>query len=337
MKYFATFISGMEEVVGDILSRDKGIAVDEIYDGLVVFTSKTSLDKFINLRFLNNLFLLLDKETAGQNPSSRDIEKYLHKLEQKNFSLSFFGKSRKSFRIFISLENKTISVDKSLLQEVESKIIQSNKWYLNIRKPDKEFWLIARRDGNMFFGLRLTPLKKDVRGRYKGELRAELAHLLCFLADLKKKDIVLDSFAGFGAITYECANFFKCQKVYVFDKDKEAIKHLQKKLANFSKVEIRKQDFFYSDLPDGSVDKIITDPPWGDYEHISNLEEFYTLMFAEFERVLAPQGKFVLLSGAKETVNNFLQTKFTKVFSIQETHHILVSGKKCGVWVGEKM
>ncbi len=105
-------------------------------------------------------------------------------------------------------------------------------------------------------------------------------------------------------------------------------------MANFSKVEVRKQDFLNSDLADKSIDKIITDPPWGDYEHIFDLEEFYTKMLAEFERILSSQGKFVILSGAKEVIDNLLQTKFAKIFSIEQRYYILVSGKKAGVWVG---
>ncbi len=213
----------MEEVVEKILKKDKDIDIEKISDGLVVFTSSAKQNKLINLRFLNNLFLLLDRDTTSRSPSYKDIERYLHKLKKKNFNLSLLGDNKKSFKIFISLENKTISVDKSILQEIESKIIKSSKWHLNIRKPDKEFWIMARRDGNMFFGLRLTPLKKDVKTRHKGELRAELAHLLCFLADLKKKDTVIDSFAGYGSIVYECVNFFKSQKVYAFDKDEKMV------------------------------------------------------------------------------------------------------------------
>jgi hypothetical protein len=85
-------------------------------------------------------------------------------------------------------------------------------------------------------------------------------------------------------------------------------------------------------LPPVSVDKIVTDPPWGLYDAGEDIPALYETMFAQFGRVLANSGVIVLLTAQKELVRELLQDgRFN--LNITQAYDVLVSGKKAGVFV----
>jgi tRNA G10 N-methylase Trm11 len=115
----------------------------------------------------------------------------------------------------------------------------------------------------------------------KGELRPELANLLCWISDPNKKDVFLDPFAGSGAIPIERAKAFPYQKIIASDINADLFDKLKKRFhKTTNKITIGKWDALHlTALIDESIDKIVTDPPWGLFSHQEiDLKAFYTNM-----------------------------------------------------------
>ena len=84
------------------------------------------------------------------------------------------------------------------------------------------------------------------------------------------------------------------------------------------------------DIKDNMIDLIITDPPWGYYEKIDNIEKFYIDMFKEFCRVIKKNGKLVILSARKDEFELVLSKQ---KYIISEKIDTLINGKKASIYV----
>lgn len=227
-----------------------------------------------------------------------------------------------------------IPVNRDLLMKIESVILKIKGMKLNVKKPDLEFWAILRREGYGFFGIRITyPFRNEI-ARERGELRKEISYIMSFLSRPSPEDIVLDPFSGYGSIPMERAENFPYKEIIALENDPRLISKLNKKLTS-SKKRIRVilgDALDMKQIRSGSIDNIITDPPWGEYEKLPNLGEFYGCMLREFKRVLKSGGTAVLLVGAKEEFEKVLKAEFARIFVLEEKYEILVSGKKAAIY-----
>jgi tRNA G10 N-methylase Trm11 len=89
----------------------------------------------------------------------------------------------------------------------------------------------------------------------------------------------LDPFAGTGAIG-NCRAEKDFQAIINIEKDKEVFLKQKSINKNFNNKIISKQgDFLTIDIPkSGKINKIVTDPPWGFFEKIENIDLFYIKM-----------------------------------------------------------
>lgn len=227
-----------------------------------------------------------------------------------------------------------VSVRRSLLKALEAIILKIYGMRLNIKNPDLEFWFLLRREGYGFFGIRITYQSRKEKYRERGELRKEIAYIMSLISDPSPEDIVIDPFAGYGSIPLERAKNFSYKEIIAVDKDKNLVSRLKEKVKTFKrKITIIWGDALALDeTPDFYVTKIISDPPWGEYKKIPNLEKFYEAMLREFNRILKPNGIIVLLIGAKEIFEKVLQAKFSRVLLLKRKYDILVSGKKAAIY-----
>ena len=155
---------------------------------------------------------------------------------------------------------------------------------------------------------------------------------MCILAEPKTTDVILDPFAGYGAIPIECANSFRVKRIFAGEKDKSVFRTLQQKTSKMkNKVTIGKWDATeLKSLTENSINKIITDPPWGLFDTNADLKQFYINMLKEFGRVLMPKGLLILLTAQKELFENLINQ--SKSYKLLEKYNILVSGKKASIY-----
>lgn len=334
--YFSTFITGIQEIIKEFLER-RGAKIKLLLDGLVVYESNYSEREIRNFHIFNNTYLLL-RSFKNLTPNVQSLEKILSIINHDNNLLRRISANlpprRRNFKIVCSFENRMVSVNRRLLKNFESILFRVRGLRLNIKKPNLEFWVLIRREGYGFFGIRLTYPFAGERKREKGELRKEIAYIMSLISKPTPKDVVIDPFAGYGSIPIERALSFPFKKIIAIDKDKNLVSRLKRKVNELRKniTVIHGDALSLSKINTDSIDKIISDPPWGEYKAIAKPEKFFEKMLWEFNRILKQDGIIVLLVGAKEIFEDVLRNKFTNVFFLKKKYNILVSGKKASIY-----
>lgn len=316
--YYSTFIVGFEDVVCELL-KNKNVSIKKILNGAVLYDSKDN--EFKKYPFFNNNFYVY-KTISG------NIENIVNQIN----SVKIMSKKHKcSFRVIFSDNNDLVKVDYSLMKRVENKICKDTGNFVNRNKPDIEYWILKRSENITLFMERINKHKSFDKVLNKGELREDLCYFLNYLSNPNENDIYLDAFCGSGAIIKQRLDFGKFNLIFGIDKEENLIKQLRKKFNGRNNIIFKNIDFFSNKFDDNFISKIVTDPPWGFYEDINNIQAFYQKMFNEFERILSDGGRLVLLTACKDEISE-LNTSLKLV----QKYGILVSGKKAGVFVFDK-
>lgn len=333
--YFSTFISGLGEIVTEALKKYlQDYEVKLLLDGLVVYRSNSTPKTIKELRFFNNSFALLEIV------KDRDSEKAMQRLVNKVLRINIVhqvikpllpANKRMSFRLMFSKENQPTSIGLKMLRDLEKKFV-SNDLFVNRTNPGVEFLFLTRKDGYGFLGLRLTRHRDYKKMLHAGELRPELSNLMCFLSDPKPGDIFLDPFAGYGAIPIERATAFPYKQIYAGDNDSNLVAELKRKAAKFGKRFIidSLDATNLKNFKSNSIDKIVTDPPWGVYSNGENFDKLYLEFLIDLVRVLKKDGILVILT-ANTILMNMCLPKITNL-SLQKRYDVLVSGKKAAIY-----
>lgn len=336
--YFSTFITGFAEPVEEQLRADlPDIRIDLLLDGLVVYSTEEKPERIKSLRYLNNSFVLLKQLNIKPHDIPEVILKNLStNIDFKNAILPLSLPKGTTFRLIVSKENQMTGVKKATTKYIENKILAKTHLQLNPLKADVEFWFLIRSEGQAFFGIRLTGLTETKGKPERGELRPELAHLLCLLSKPNALDTFLDPFCGSGAIPIERGLYFPYKLIIAGDSDLSLVEALKNKALPQKAFRVAQMDAITLDgIEDQSIDKIVTDPPWGFYnaegKQEMDLDGFYVGMLEAFTRVIKPKGTIVILTARKEILEEALMKQSS--LHTSKRYDILVSGKKAGAYV----
>ena len=315
--YFSTFASGFEPIIEDLLKQSLNhVKTELLLDGLVVYSADSSIEEVKKIKFFTNSFLLL---RYFPNNKAITVEKMMAVVSKDGIRLAQrLPPNLKTFRVVTSKENQPVPVNQRLMIDMEKQINKSLGLKPDRSSPQIQFWFLTRSEGYGFFGIRLTRHPDYAKVLEKGELRPEITNILCLLSEPKKSDIFLDPFAGLGAIALARADFPFTQ-IYAGDINPKN-KHIQKMDA--TKL---------NDFDNESIDKIVTDPPWGFFGQKLDLTDLYTKTLNSFYRVLKTGGVLVILVGDRPFFEKLLKN-FEDKFMLKQKLYILVSGKKAGVY-----
>ncbi|MBU2522754.1 MAG: methyltransferase domain-containing protein [Nanoarchaeota archaeon] len=326
--YFSTFISGIQEFIPGVLRKNiRDVKITRLLDGAILYQTSANIESIKNIRFFNNSF-----EVIKTFEDPRDIDDMIKEcIEDRSIGNEIsatIGKSNqgKTFRIITSKENRLISADKKFIDKLESKIMR-NGVQVDRSGPDIEFWFLQRRENIGIFMMRLTKHRAYEKVLQKGELRPEISSIMCLLSEPGRADIVIDPFCGYGSIIIERSKI-PHHKIIGIDSDRKKIFDLKRKTKGKGIEIYPSNSLDLSRIKSDSIDKIITDPPWGIYEKI-NSKEFYERMLKEFLRVLRPGGICVILTSQKELTPELAKKLKIK---IEGRFDILVSGKKAALF-----
>lgn len=339
--YFSTFVTGFSNVVADNLPKHINVSkIDLLLDGLIVYTTNVDIKQIRKLNYLNNTFALLKLFDRKNRKSVDQMLESVLADNSINESISSYVHNKKSFRIIISKENQLISANKKLVRKLEEKISENANLTPDRSLSDIEFWLLMRSEGEAFFCMRLTKNPNQEKYLEKGELRPELASILCLMSDPGNKDIFLDPFCGYGSIPIQRLLIPKIryEEIIALDNKPELTGRLRHKIDKFretkkiGKFTIKESDSLrMSSLEDNSVTKIVTDPPWGlRASKLDDISKFQNDMIHELYRVLAKEGILVILI-KKDVFDETLQKNRDK-FKLIKEYTTLVSGQKASAY-----
>jgi tRNA (guanine6-N2)-methyltransferase len=339
--YLSTFITGFKDVVVKNLSEHINISkIDLILDGLIVYQTNFKIEKIKKINYLNNTFILFKKFGQKDCQSTNQMLKSILKGDYIYEKIFYYIKSKKSFRIIISKENQLISVNKNLLKKIEDRIKKNKNLKLDRSRPDIEFWLLIRSEGVAFFCMRLTKKPNQEKYLEKGELRPELASIFCLVSEPQSNDIFLDPFCGHGSIPIQRLFIPGCEykQIIASDNSRDLINKLENKIEKIKKRKTIKNFIIklsdalnLSFLLNNSINKIVTDPPWGlRASKIDNINEFQDKMMNEFQRILCRGGILVIL--AKKEIFDKVLEKNQRHFELIKEYTTLVSGQKASLY-----
>lgn len=337
--YVATFVSGLKEPVSYILVRRlPDVTIKMLLDGLIVFS--TALDPR-DLVYFNNVFLLLHLFQECGTRYLHKILDYITRSSEVVQSVAKYQPARStSFRIVTSRENKLVPVDNRMLTRAEQHLASATGMRVNRSRPETEFWCLYRKEGVGFFMMRLTKHATTAKMLHKGELRPQLASLLCELSEPHASDVFMDPCCGYGSIPLARVRLAPYRAIYAFDSDVTMIRHVRarsrmlKKKPSARSWYVKRGNARHLDtLKDSTIDKIVTDPPWGifDDEMMDNIHQFYQDLVRECTRLLTASGIFVILTARNGLLVSCLH-QCRDVLTIVDTYDILVSGKKARVY-----
>jgi tRNA (guanine6-N2)-methyltransferase len=175
-------------------------------------------------------------------------------------------------------------------------------WRLDEQDADVELW-VTLLGAELMVAVRLSDERmrhRDYKVAHRpGSLRPAVAAAMAWLSEPRDDDIVLDPFCGTGTILIERAHLGRYAMLIGADRDPAAVRAaLQNIGPRYKPIEIH-GDWDAGAMPigDGSVNKIVTNLPWG-IRHGSHSENRrrYGDWMAEMKRVLAADGKMVVLS-----------------------------------------
>lgn len=329
-RYFSTFAPGFGEVVQYALKLAiSDVQIELLLDGLVVYKTNASTEEVKNLKFFNNTFYVLHFFKKIKRNSLPSMVKFIYQSDfLKKLSLPPIDRRTRTFRVITSKENQLGAIDLNLLKNVEDKLAKSTRLHLEKGKPDLEFWFLERAEGVGFFALRLTRKSGEEKLLQPGQLRPELVYLLCLLSDPQKEDVFLDPFAGSGAIPLG-RRAFPYKRILASDSDAEKMEKLRKFETDTFCVSLAYATHL-KDIEDQSIDKIVTDPPWGLADQETDIDELYKGMLIEFKRVVKSGGTIIVLTSRKLIFEHALEEH--SAFKLGKKYDVLVNGKKAGVY-----
>lgn len=320
--FAGTFPAGFERDARAALPALLPVAsVERAESGLLFFRAKEGAEP-ARLPIFHSVFHVLRRFPGGAT-----FPKMASQAKACRFSE--IGKQTGTFRVRWSRENRFAAVPGNVAQEAERAIARGTGLVPDRSLPNFEFWFVIRREGGGFFGFLLP--KEDVRVPEKGELRPELAHLALRFAGMQENAVFCDPFAGHGALPRAALEAFSPKAVYISDRDPALAEWLRAQpVFSPPAFPVPADARHLSHIPDGAVDFLVTDPPWGLFREEGDLLGLYRAFLSEAARILRPMGVLCVLTAKKEEFAALLSENAD--FAVEAAADILVNGKKARIF-----
>lgn len=339
-----------EEIAGRIRgAREIARRVVPDRAGMTIFFAPTA-EKLGAIRAAEDLFGLAGYR-AGVAPESAALDKIraaareapmVEAALQARVKLSPGARAgrRLKFRVIARMagEHEFRRVD--FQRAVERGIAErgDHTWRLEEEDADVELWATMI-DAEFFLTVRLNDDRMRHR-EYKtahrpASLRASSAAALGFLSQPREDDVVLDPFCGAGTILIERAHLGRYAMLIGSDRDAAALAAARINVgARYKPIRLENWDAGAIPLGDASVNKIVTNLPWGlRYGSHGENRKLYPLWFSEFARVLKSGGVMVML-----TAEWRLMRELERIGKIAPSRIIRVSvlGRPAAIYVCRK-
>ncbi len=202
-----------------------------------------------------------------------------------------------------------------------------------------EFWATMLRD-ELIFTVRIsddTMRFRDYKISHRpGSLRPSVAAALALVSNPAPDDVFLDPLCGTGTVLIERAHCGRYAMLLGGDSDRDTLEAARENIGpRYKPIEIKLWDATSLPLENASVDKIVSNLPWG-MKHGSHGENrrLYPKLIAEFRRVLKPGGTMVLLSAETRLMSELWSRAHLRPSRIL---HVTVLGAPAAIYVCENV
>jgi 23S rRNA G2445 N2-methylase RlmL len=326
---YAMTQGGLESVAADEITRDLGGEVKKTARGLVVFRVGELTPEVLQLRTTEDVFLLAwgsdsltykadDLDTirtwTAKKPDWDHLFKLHHKLRPKT-------KGRPTYHVVCQMQGEhgfRRADARGAFAEGLAGVIPRG-WLYNNENAWLEIWLTIH-GKTAVCGVRLSD--RTMRHRtYKLEhvaasLRPTVAAAMVRLSGIGPGMTVLDPMCGAGTILAEAIDVARRRgkggrvRVLGGDIDPNAVFVASQNLEKVGPVDLARWDATALPLETASVDRIVSNPPFGkQLSSPDRIGPLYEAAAAEWDRVLRPGGRAVLLVMEQDVLRRILLSR----------------------------
>jgi len=305
--FFAVTFRGLEKIAANEIVQVTGATIKRHVYRQVHFDLQTNFESLLQLRTIDDLFVSVEhwQPVTRQRSSLELIAENSSKLVLRE-AMAVIGKVRQLpvpliFSVTANFVGKRNYTSAEIKQRVADAITDAQQWQYteNDSEADLNIRLFIEAD-TAEVGVRLA--KRPLHNRdypptdYSGSLKPPVAAAMVLLAEPLAGQLLLDPCCGSGTILMEA--LYLGVQIAGGDISSRAVHwSLNRDLT------VRQWDARSLPLNESSVDRIVSNLPWDDQSDIkTDRTTFYDDICREMERVLAPEGKIVLLTTMAEDV-----------------------------------
>jgi 23S rRNA G2445 N2-methylase RlmL len=323
---YAIVHGGLEPVAADEINRDVGGAVKKTSRGIVAFRLDSLTPDLLKLRTTEDVFLLAwgSDSLAFDGGDLDSIRKWTAKqpdwprLFKLHHSLRPKTKGRPTFNLICQMQGehgyRRADAREAFTAGLEGVIPRG--WQFSNENAWLEIWLTIH-GRTAVCGVRLSD--RIMRHRtYKHEhiaasLRPTVAAAMVRLAGIGPGMTVVDPMCGAGTILAEASEIAHRRRgdpvtILGGDLDPNAMFVASQNLQKIGPIHLARWDAADLPLATASVDRIISNPPFGkQLSSPAEVESLYEAAAFEWNRVLKPGGRAVLLVMEEELLTGVLR------------------------------
>ena len=282
-QWYASINFGLESAASEII-KSHGATNIQILDSALIFSCPHEID----VKCVNNLFLILASYTSE---NILDAAKQLLSMGRFRFPKL----NGRTFRVIVMDCGKLRSIPGNIMNAIEKNISRQTKLNANRANPDIEIWLNRRNSNAVIFMLRVKKHPSFEKNLKKGELRPDIVDIMIHKAKISMDSVVVDPFGGWGAIAAAIIESGRGMTMHTGDINDEIVQYQKKRFKGKRNCTVYKWDARELPFGDMTVDAIITDPPWGEYQQV-DIVSLYDEFIGEAARILRPDGSLVFLT-----------------------------------------
>ena len=315
--YYATFIPGMERAVEGLLRREGGVTVERMLGGAVLYRSVREL----TLPYAHHNFLVLT-----QLHGMADVDAAIKKLLATGDWLDRIPYEQvrdKRFRIVTMDRDKLVPVNMRYLNMLEKAIIEQTGMKTLRERPDLELWIVRRSEGMTLLLWRLC--KRSVKPEKPGALRRDLCTLVAALARVGGKS-ALNLLAWEETLLRALKDAGARSVIGVCEQEETC-----RQLARVQGVRTMTGNAESLPFGEGEMSAVVMHLPekW----NVAQPEAHLRAMLKEARRVLSDGGRVVIV-GIRAQADNAISR--APGLEVADAFDVLLSGRKCSVWILEK-
>jgi SAM-dependent methyltransferase len=304
---FATVVPGLTALVTSDLEQLPGVRVtgtgsDGRSDVILFDVDRGGRPALWTLRTIEDLFAEVGRTTRSGGDSAAGIAGRLWRPDGVQKALSAWAADVRplsgamTYRVIARVQQEQAFLRTELRRGLTQAIARDKPRWNPADPAQLEVWASEYAPGRLVAGLRLSDARmRQHEGREierPGSLRPTVAALMVGLAG-EPRDVLLDPCCGAGTILSE-ALAAGWRDVQGSDIEATAVEIARR---NVPRAGVLEGDARSIDLPDDSVDAIVSNLPFGQqYEVQGSMRTWMSAVLGEMTRVTAPGGRVVLLA-----------------------------------------